>query len=195
MSGSTSDAYPLLATSGVEQSTSPSPLRQRRKRRHSPSHTLGVTSAAARALGIYEIAEMAILHLHQPRTSSLYRAAVAHLASTSRVCRVWNTISTPILYSELEINVDERDFWLNRNIAARSLHLAKLLAEDVSKARLVRRLCIEGLQESALKRLLPNCSALVELLISLRSSDKQTHRNTVPLVTSAEEAQRSITSL
>ena len=152
------------------------------------------SSAAARALSIYEIAEMTILNLHQSRTSPNYRRAAAHLASAARVCRAWNIITTPILYSELEIN-DDMDFWRVGDEGEKNRHLVKLLAEDASKARLVRRLHVEGIEESAIKQFLPHCSALVELLLSLQSSDVQANFDAGPLLAFAEGACRSLTSL
>ena len=167
MSGTPSAAPSLLATSGAEQSPSSPPLRQRHKRHRTPTEATGGESAAARALAIYEIAEMVI---------SLARRADLH--SIARVCKGWNAVSMPLLYRTIRIDCTEPpehgrnrfDTSHERRIE-RCYRLNDILVADKSKARLVHHLIVAGLKDPELCELLSGCSALVDLDITLGRKD------------------------
>lgn len=142
-------------------------IRAKSKRRRSSAQSSSVLSTAARVLAIPEIAEMVIGYLNPARKR--------RIAMAGQVCRLWQAISQPILYRDidLEIGLESRDEggevrptrWQLPH-GYKQARLYRLLCRQVRKRRLVQHLTVKYFEGAELPGLLNGCNALSILHLS-----------------------------
>lgn len=172
-----SSSSAAASTRSTSHGTKPHKARRvctNRKKGRPPPQPFPFLSTAARVLAIHEIAEMVIGHLDPEE--------LPDLAAIGQVCKLWRSITQPILYRKLDLDIGDESRDEDGEISVvsaeseyghRQAVLYSLLCRDAATCTLVRELTVNAFNVFELQCLLSGCRALTRLHLDLNGCEGQ----------------------